>query len=120
MIAGVNFKKIMTLLENRQITRYSIVDAKRITKDESEYYDAKVLRFTNSVFDNIKKGGHPRMESIIKFMNLFNTEDIYDVIDLIDENGNIIKHSPDPRIRIIYRRYENNAVLRRVRNRKRR
>ena len=88
MIEKVSFEKILKKLKEKNITRYRLVDAKRDTKSYDEYYRDDPLRFSNSPFESIMKGKTISWENLIKYMNLFGTDNIYDVISLWDEDGN--------------------------------
>ena len=88
MIKKVTFEKILKKLKEKNISRYRLVDAKRDTKSYDEYYKDDPFRFSNSTFESIMKGKTITWNSLIKYMNLFETVNIYDVITLLDENGN--------------------------------
>ena len=88
MIKRVTFEKILKKLKEKNISRYRLVDAKRDTKSYDEYYRDDPLRFSNSPFESIMKGKTISWENLIKYMNLFETDNIYNVISLWDENGN--------------------------------
>ena len=87
MIKRVTFEKILKKLKEKNISRYRLVDAKADTKSYDEYYRGDPLRFSNSPFELIMKGKTISWENLIKYMNLFGTDNIYDVISLWDENG---------------------------------
>ena len=87
MIEKVTYEKITKRLKEKKISRYSLVDAKRDTKEYDEYYKDDPFRFSNDPFDSINNSRTLSWDSIIKFMNTTGTDNIYDVITLWDENG---------------------------------
>ena len=74
-------------LKEKNISRYHLVDAKIDTKSYEEYYRDDPLRFSNSPFESIMKGKTISWDNLIKYINLFGTNNIYDVISLWDGNG---------------------------------
>lgn len=94
MIIGVKYDKLLNELKERGITQYSLVDARRNTKDYDEYYDKDVIRLSNSVFETMKNGGYVTLETLIKFMNILGKDSIDELITYVyddDDPRNVKK-----------------------------
>ena len=121
MIAKVNFSKILIRMKEKGISRYSLVDAKRNTKSYEDYYNGDVIRLNNSVFETIKNGKYIKWDTLIKFINVIGSLNLYDYMTLYDENGKEIIPVNKQKIKVINKPYMKNKMeLRRIRNRKRR
>ena len=94
MIVGVSYDKLFKELKDRGISQYSLVDARRNTKDFDEYYDKNVIRLSNSVFETMKNNGYVSLETLIKFMNILGKDSIDELITYIydDEDERNIKN----------------------------
>lgn len=83
MIIGVDYTKLRKLLEERNISQYSLVDKPR--RKHSLNYDPKVYRFSNDTIAKIygKRDGDISIYTIIKFMNLLGVNSFDEIITLI-------------------------------------
>jgi hypothetical protein len=80
MIIGVTYEKLLKELKDKGISRYSLVDARRDTRNFNEYYDKDIIRLSNSVFETMKNGGYVSLETLIKFMNILDKDSIDELI----------------------------------------
>lgn len=80
MIIGISYDKLFKELKERGISQYSLVDARRNTRDYDEYYDGEIIRMSNSVFETMRNDGYVTLETMIKFMNLLEKDSIDDLI----------------------------------------
>ena len=80
MIIGVTYEKLLKELKDKGISRYSLVDAGRDTRNFNEYYDKDIIRLSNSVFETMKNGGYVSLETLIKFMNILDKDSIDELI----------------------------------------
>ncbi len=80
MIIGVTYEKLLKELKDKGISRYSLVDARRNTRNFNEYYDKDIIRLSNSVFETMKNGGYVSLETLIKFMNILDKDSIDELI----------------------------------------
>lgn len=89
MINGINYDKLLRELKEKGITQYSLVDARRNTKDFNEYYDKEIIRLSNSVFETMKNGGYVILETLIKFMNILEKDSIDDLITYVHDDDEV-------------------------------
>ncbi|MBQ3295086.1 MAG: hypothetical protein IJH00_01185 [Erysipelotrichaceae bacterium] len=80
MIIGISYDKLFKELKEKGISQYSLVDARRNTRDYDEYYDGEIIRMSNSVFETMRNDGYVTLETMIKFMNLLEKDSIDDLI----------------------------------------